>query len=231
MIRVEQVSFAYAGHVELFSDISFSLERGELVALIGPNGSGKSTLALLLNGLFQPSTGKVVIDDMDTANPEHRHDICRRVGIVFQNPEEQIVADTVEEEIAFGLELLNKSREDMLNRVANLLDEFHLRSLAQRNPEELSGGEKQRLTLAATLATGAEYLVFDEPTALLDWQGRQDLLHALEDLRRDMGILFITPYLEEIDFADRLLYLENGTLREIPQQEREKFCRALENEN
>ena len=231
MIRVELVSFAYTGYAELFHDVSFELERGELVALIGPNGSGKSTLALLLNGLFQPSTGKVVIDDMDTANPEHRHDICRRVGIVFQNPEEQIVADTVEEEIAFGLELLNKPREEMQIRVANLLDEFHLRSLSQRNPEELSGGEKQRLTLAATLATGAEYLVFDEPTALLDWQGRQDLLHALEDLRRDMGILFITPYLEEIDFADRLLYLENGTLREIPPQERERFCRALENEN
>lgn len=231
MIQVEQISFAYAGRAELFHDVSLSLERGELVALIGPNGSGKSTLALLLNGLFQPSTGKVVIDDMDTANPEHNRDIRRRVGVVFQNPEEQIVADTVEEEIAFGLELLNKPRENMLNRVANLLDEFHLRSLSERNPEELSGGEKQRLTLAATLATGAEYLVFDEPTALLDWQGRQDLLHALEDLRREMGILFITPYLEEIDFADRLLYLDNGTLREIPQEERERFCRALENEN
>ncbi len=231
MIRVEQVSFAYVGHPELFHNISFSLERGELVALIGPNGSGKSTLALLLNGLFQPSTGIVVIDDMDAANPEHNRDIRRRVGVVFQNPEEQIVADTVEEEIAFGLELLNKPREDMFNRVANLLDEFHLRSLSQRNPEELSGGEKQRLTLAATLATGAEYLVFDEPTALLDWQGRQDLLHALKDLRRGMGILFITPYLEEVDFADRLLYLDNGTLREIPKQDRKRFCRALENEN
>ncbi len=231
MICVEQVAFAYAGHNEIFRNISFNLERGEFVTLIGPNGCGKSTLALLLNGLLQPSTGKIIIDDMDTTNPEHRNDVRRRVGVVFQNPEEQIVADTVEEEIAFGLELLNKSREDMLIRVANLIKEFHLEPLAQRNPEELSGGEKQRLTLAATLATGAEYLVFDEPTALLDWQGRQDFLHVMEDLRRDMGILFITPYLEEINFADRLLYMDNGTLREIPEQERERFCRALENEN
>lgn len=231
MIHVDRVSFAYPGERALLDDLSVVLRRAELVALVGPNGSGKSTLALLLNGLLQPSSGKVTVDGMATDDPADSREIRRRVGIVFQNPEQQIVADSVTEELAFGLELLNTPRPVMQQRVEELLDQFHLNALARRHPEELSGGEKQRLALAATLATGAAYLVLDEPTALLDRKGRDDLLGLLNLLRHETGILFITPFLEETHVADRLLYLDGGILREIPQEEREHFCGALENGN
>lgn len=231
MITVDRVDFSYPGQDELLRDVSLVLQRGELVALIGPNGSGKSTLALLLNGLLLPSSGEVTVDGMSTSDRAHSQEIRRRVGILFQNPEQQIIADTVSEEIAFGLELLNTPRVEMQRRVGSLLDEFHLQPLAQRHPEELSGGEKQRLALAGTLATGAVYLVLDEPTALLDRKGRDDLLRLIESLRRETGILLITPFPEETGIADRLLYLDKGKLREIPQMERESFCGALDGES
>ena len=231
MISVEHVSFAYPGQSVLFRDLTLTLNRGEVVALIGPNGSGKSTLALLLNGLLRPSLGEVTVDGIATRNETHSQEIRRRVGILFQNPEQQIIADTVAEEIAFGLELLNMPRPDIQRRVATLLEQFHLQSLAHRRPEELSGGEKQRLALAATLATGAAYLILDEPTALLDWKGRDDLLQHLNTLRRETGILFITPFPKETNIADRLLYLDSSSLREIVQKERKSFCEALENGN
>jgi energy-coupling factor transport system ATP-binding protein len=231
MIRFDHVSFAYPGQDELLHDVSLVLERGELAALIGPNGSGKSTLALLLNGLLQPSAGQVTVDGLATSDRVHSQEIRRRVGILFQNPEQQIIADTVSEEIAFGLELLNTPRVEMQRRVGSLLDEFHLQPFAQRRPEELSGGEKQRLALAATLATGAAYIVLDEPTALLDRKGRDDLLRLIESLRRETGVLLITPFPEETHIADRLLYLDKGSLREIPQMERESFCGALDGES
>lgn len=231
MIEVDCVSFSYPGREKLLDGISFVLQKPELVALIGPNGSGKSTLALLLNGLLQPSSGKVFVDGLDTTDPTLGHDIRHRVGIVFQNPEHQIIADTVEEDIAFGMELLNKPRSEMQDNVGQLLSEFHLERMAQRSPDRLSGGEKQRLALAATLITNPDYLILDEPTALLDRQSCDDFLLRLEKLHQNTGILFITPFPEETAFADRLLYLDNGTLREIPKQERTDFCRALEDED
>ena len=230
MICVDRVSFAYLGQRPLLSDVSLILRTGEIVALIGPNGSGKSTLTLLLNGLLKPAAGKITVDGMDTNNPAHQSEIRRRVGILFQNPEHQIVADTVVEEIAFGLELLNMPRAEMQQRVAELLNEFNLQALAHRHPEELSGGEKQRLAIAATLATGVSYLVLDEPTALLDREGCDTLFRLIDRLRHDKGILFITPFPEESAVAERLLYLDGGTLKEIPQDERESFCAALEND-
>jgi energy-coupling factor transport system ATP-binding protein len=230
MICVDRVSFAYPGQRPLLSDVSLTLRTGETVALIGPNGSGKSTLTLLLNGLLKPAAGKITVDDMDTNDPTRQSEIRRHVGILFQNPEHQIVADTVVEEIAFGLELLNMPRAEMQRRVAELLNEFDLQSLAHRHPEELSGGEKQRLAIAATLATGVSYLVLDEPTALLDREGCDTLFRLIDRLRHDKGILFITPFPEETSFAERLLYLDSGTLREIPHYERESFCAALEND-
>jgi energy-coupling factor transporter ATP-binding protein EcfA2 len=230
VIQVENVAFAYPGRPALFSDISFTLQRGEVVALIGPNGSGKSTLALLLNGLLLPSSGRVLVDSMETTDASKRTEIRRRVGFLFQNPEQQIIANTVAEEIAFSLELLKMPRTQMQERVAELLRHFHLDLMADRPPEELSGGEKQRLALAATLATSPAYLVLDEPTALLDRMGRDELLSLLQSLRHELGILFITPFPEETDFVDRLLYLDEEGLQEIPDLERSHFCQALENE-
>jgi len=230
MICVDHMSFAFQDQVPLFSDISLALQIGEVVALIGPNGSGKSTLTLLLNGLLKPAAGRILVDGMDTSDPARQSEIRRRVGILFQNPEHQIVADTVAEEIAFGLELLNMPRAEMQQRVTEFLNEFDLRSLAHRHPEELSGGQKQRLAIAATLATGVSYLVLDEPTALLDRKGCDTLFRLINQLRHDTGILFITPFPEETSLAERLFYLDAGTMREIPQDERESFCMALEND-
>ncbi|MFH1011999.1 MAG: ATP-binding cassette domain-containing protein [bacterium] len=229
MIQLESVSFAYPGQPLVLCNISFELHQGEAIALIGPNGSGKSTLALLLNGLLQPSSGTVRVDGLETTNPEHRTEIRRRVGLLFQNPEQQIIANTVAEEIAFGLELLNMPRAEMQTRVGELLKEFRLEAFAVRRPEELSGGEKQRLALAAIMAIRPTYLVLDEPTALLDREGREQLLSLLSSIRHQAGILFITPFPEETAFAGRLLFLSEGALREIPAQERDHFCRILEN--
>ncbi len=230
MICVDRMSFAYQGQSPLFSDISLTLQTGEIVALIGPNGSGKSTLTLLLNGLLKPAAGRIFVDGMDTSDPACQSEIRCRVGILFQNPEHQIVADTVAEEIAFGLELLNMPRAEMQQRVTELLNEFDLHSLAHRHPEELSGGQKQRLAIAATLATGVSYLVLDEPTALLDRKGCDTLFRVINRLRHGKGILFITPFPEETSLAERLLYLDSRSLREIPQEERRSFCAALEND-
>jgi energy-coupling factor transporter ATP-binding protein EcfA2 len=229
MIHFDHVSFAYPSRPPLLCDISLTLNVREVAALIGPNGSGKSSLALLLNGLLKPTAGRISVDGMGTSNPAYQSEIRRRVGILFQNPEHQIVADTVTEEIAFGLELFNAPRNEMRQRVSELMQAFELQPLANRCPEELSGGQKQRLTIAATIAAGASYLVLDEPTALLDAKGRDTLFQVTSRLRQNKGILFITPFPEETSFADRLLYLDGGTLREISQDERNSFCMALEN--
>ncbi|MFC1526432.1 ABC transporter ATP-binding protein [Candidatus Latescibacterota bacterium] len=214
MIRVSQLRFAYHGGVEALSDISLDLHPGERVALIGANGSGKTTLARCLNGLLEPSGGRVEVDGLSPSDSDQLYEVRRLVGMVFQNPDDQLVATTVEAEIAFGLENLGVPHDEMVGRVEETLIDLNLAPYRRHPPHQLSGGEKQRLAVAACVALRPRYLVLDEPTSLLDPRSRRELMEVLERLRRDHDIatLHITQIPEEAARADRVIVLDRGRI-------------------
>ncbi len=214
MIRIQNLYFHYPGEHPALRDIDLEIHPGESVAIIGANGSGKTTLAHCLNGLQTPSTGCVLVDDMDTRDGEKLGLIRRKVGMVFQNPDDQLVATTVEGELAFGLENLALPRSEMIERVDRALIDFDLLSYRTAPPHRLSGGEKQRLAIAAASAMRPRYLVLDEPTALLDPQHRQqvgDLLHSLSQ-RFGIATILITQLPEEAVRAERVIALNAGDI-------------------
>jgi energy-coupling factor transport system ATP-binding protein len=200
--------------------ISVEIADGEFVALMGANGSGKTSLARCLNGILLPSSGHVMIDGLDTRNAKDLIEIRRRLGMVFQNPDNQIVAPTVEREIAFGPENLGVPRPEMHRRVESLLELFHLEPYRRQAPHLLSGGEKQRLALAAVIAMEPRHIIFDEPTSLLDYESRCQVLALMQQLasspnpfsEQALTIVLITQFPEEALFAERLLVLDNGRL-------------------
>lgn len=208
---------AHGAHCVL-QDISLDIREGEYVALMGANGSGKTSLARCLNGILQPSAGEVRVDGMSTASPENMQEIRRRVGMVFQQPENQIVAPIVEREIAFGLENLGLPRDEMHRRVEEMLQRFELAKYRHHAPNQLSGGEKQWLALAAIIAMHPRCVIFDEPTSLLDYPHRWRLFQTIADLRREfqqlygspMTVILITQFPEETLYAERLLILHQG---------------------
>lgn len=215
MIVAENVSYRYGSTGEgrpALDGINLSVDDGAFIAVLGPNGSGKSTLGRCLNGLIRPDRGRVVVDGLDTADVSAGWEIHRRVGMVFQNPDNQIVSTTVERELAFGLENLGLSSADIRGRVEWALDRFHLSQMRTHPPHRLSGGQKQRLAIAAVTAMRPRYLVCDEPTALLDPQGRAEILALIARLRRDfrMAVVYITQYPEEAVEADRLVVMAEG---------------------
>lgn len=216
MIEFIGVTYEYrttAGSVPALRGVSVTLSPGELVTVLGPNGSGKSTLARLANGLLHPSSGWVIVDAIDTLDEDRVWDVRSRVGLVFQNPDNQIVATTVEEDVAFGPENLGVDRRSMHERVASALATVGLAGLERREPHTLSGGQKQRLAIAGALALAPAYLVLDEPTAMLDLQGRSDVLEVLARLRDGgTGILHITHHLADAAAADRVLVLAEGAV-------------------
>lgn len=214
MIRFEDVSFAYPGSASArpaISHLSFSLERGQMLAVLGSNGSGKSTLARLSNGLLTPSAGRVTVDGLDTAEGGHAYDIRASVGMVFQHPDDQIVATSVEDDIAFGPENLGLPRDEIRRRVDEAIDSVGLRGLEGREPHLLSGGQKQRLAIAGALAMEPSYLVLDEPTSMIDPQGRRDFGEVLTRLRAaGHGILLVTHDVADALNADDVLVLARG---------------------
>ncbi|MBW6467886.1 MAG: energy-coupling factor transporter ATPase [Coriobacteriia bacterium] len=216
MIEFIDVAYEYrtaGGSVPALRGVSTTLAPGELVTVLGPNGSGKSTLARLANGLLHPSEGRVVVDTIDSTDAARVWDVRSRVGLVFQNPDNQIVATTVEEDVAFGPENLGVERESMHQRVRNALATVGLSGLEQREPHTLSGGQKQRLAIAGALALAPAYLVLDEPTAMLDLQGRADVIDVLGRLRdAGTGIMHITHHLADAAAADRVLVLTGGSV-------------------
>ena len=220
MILARNLSLRYAtpeGTVAVLSDLSCEIAEGEFVALMGANGSGKTSLARCLNGIIQPSSGEVFVDGMNTRAPEGLLEIRRRVGMVFQHPDHQMVAPTVEREIAFGLENLGVARAEMHARVEEMLVRFALQPYREHAPHQLSGGEKQRVALASILVMSPRHLIFDEPTSLLDHPSRVRLFEIIAQLRARAhpappSILFITQFAEEALFAERLLVLERGRL-------------------
>lgn len=194
------------------NDISLSINAGEFVAIIGTNGSGKSTLAKHLNALLLPTSGNCQICGMSTSNAEYLWNIRQSVGMVFQNPDNQIVAAIVEEDVAFGPENLGVSPDQIRQRVDESLRSVGMQEYAHHAPHLLSGGQKQRIAIAGVLAMRPTCLVLDEPTAMLDPAGRSEVLATVHRLNKDEGItvIYITHFMDEAVTADRVVVMENG---------------------
>jgi len=214
LIELDRVSFAYQNGRTILNNISGTVRRGEFIAVIGPNGSGKSTLARHFNALLRPLAGRVTVDGMDTSDPSLCWEIRRRVGMVFQNPDNQLVAALVEEDVAFGPENLGLPSAEIRRRVNEALALAGLSGYGKRAPHTLSGGQKQRLAIAGALAMRPSCLVLDEPTAMLDPVGRREVLSILHRLNREEGltVILITHNMEEAVLAHRIWVLVDGRL-------------------
>ena len=220
IIKFENVTFRYESDEEgvvlapAVKDFSLSIDKGEFVAILGHNGSGKSTLAKLANGLLLPEKGRVLVDGMDTINEEDDIKIKQTVGVVFQNPDNQIVATIVEEDVAFGPENLGIEPTEIRRRVDNALKTVGMYEYRKHGPHKLSGGQKQRVAIAGIIAMEPRCIILDEPTAMLDPIGRRDVMNAIKRLNRDLGItvVFITHYMEEAVEADRIVVMDDSRL-------------------
>ena len=216
MISFSNVSFSYSAAGtprRALQNVSLDIGPGETVAVLGANGSGKSTLARLTNGLLLPDSGTVTVDGFDTTDASRTRDIRERVAIVLQHPDDQIVATTVEDDVAFGPENLGLARDEIRRRVDEAIESVGLVGLERREPHLLSGGQKQRLAIAGALAMQPEYLVLDEPTSMLDPEGRRDVAAVIELLGRSgKGILLVTHDLAEAAHADRTVVLDHGAV-------------------
>lgn len=231
MIQVRDLSYTYdsgrPGETTALSGVDLEIRRGEFVAIAGPNGSGKSTLARHFNALLLPTRGQVLVDGLDTALPENLWEIRRRVGMVFQNPDNQIVSTLVEEDVAFGPENLGIPPPEVRERVEEALVLAGLSRFRQHAPHLLSGGQRQRLALAGVLAMRPACLVLDEPTAMLDPAGRRELLETLQRLNRTQGttVVLVTHYMEEAALAGRVIVMAAGKIA-LDGPPEEVFARA-----
>ena len=211
MIKTTNLTYAYPGESPVLENINLTISSGSFVALMGKNGAGKTTLALLLKGLLVPVSGTAAIDGLYAVDGESRFEIMKRVGMVFQNPDNTIVATTVERELAFGLENMSMPPGEMKERVDEALRRFDLERYRHTNPSHLSGGEKQRLALAAVLVMHPEHLILDEPTSLLDPWSRGhilEMIHAAAD--EGTTVIHITRFVSEAENADRVLVLDES---------------------
>jgi energy-coupling factor transport system ATP-binding protein len=210
-VSCERVSFSYPGSGRpALSGVSLDLRQGEYVGVVGPNGGGKSTLVRLLNGLLKPDSGRVLVSGRDPAREPF--EVRKHLGVLFQNPENGLVAPFVEDDVAFGLENLGVPREEMRERVARAIRTVGLEGFERREPHTLSGGEKQRVALAGLLVAEPEILVLDEPTSMLDSAGRIEVLEYLHALQSEKTVLHVTHHLEELTGADRIYVLNGGEL-------------------
>ena len=211
IVSCENLTYSYASSERAaLADLTFKLRAGEYVGVVGPNGGGKSTLVRLLNGLLRADSGSVRIGELDPATEPF--EVRKRVGMLFQNPENGLVAPFVEDDVAFGLENLGVERREMRDRVREAIWAVGLEGYERREPHTLSGGEKQRVALAGLLALDPKILLLDEPTSMLDATGRKEILGRLERLRGTRTVLHVTHYLEELLDANRILVLNAGRL-------------------
>lgn len=194
--------------------IDLTVSRGEFVAVVGHNGSGKSTLAKHFNAIYLPTTGDVIVDGMNTKDDDHVFDIRKKVGLVLQNPDNQIVAGVVEEDVAFGCENLGVPPKEIRKRVDDALKAVDMYEYRLHSPDKLSGGQKQRVAIAGIIAMEPECIVLDEPTAMLDPRGRDEVMSTITRLNRENGItiILITHYMEEAVLADRVVMIDSGKL-------------------
>ena len=226
IIKTENLGFTYtenddsdivrAEDIPALADVNINVERGEYVAILGHNGSGKSTFAKLLNVILTPTVGKIYIDGIDITSNDFTEDdvfnIRRKVGMVFQNPDNQLVATVVEEDVAFGPENLGLQREEIRNRVDQSLSLVGMTEYKSHAPHKLSGGQKQRVAIAGIIAMKPKIIIFDESTAMLDPRGRKEIVDIMERLNKDEGstVLNITHYMEEAVRADRVIVINDG---------------------
>ena len=219
-IKFENVSFRYENAEDepqlplALKNIDLTVNKGELVAVLGHNGSGKSTLAKLTNAILVPESGKVTVTGMDTSDEDLKYEIRRKVGMVFQNPDNQIVATIVEDDVAFGPENLGVLPEEIRKRVDESLKAVEMYDFRQSEPHNLSGGQKQRVAIAGILAMNTDGIVFDEPTAMLDPRGRQAVMETILKINREQGktVMYITHFMDEAVMADRVIVVNNGEI-------------------
>ncbi|MBQ1977320.1 MAG: energy-coupling factor transporter ATPase [Ruminococcus sp.] len=220
-IETENLSFYYENEEDeiqldmvknVLDDVSLSVKKGEFVAVIGHNGSGKSTLSKQFNAILLPTGGKVYVDSMDTSDEERLYDIRRAVGLVLQNPDNQLVASIVEEDVAFGPENIGIHPDEIRKRVDNALKAVGMYEYRHHSPHKLSGGQKQRVAIAGILAMEPDCIVLDEPTAMLDPEGREEVISAVKKLNREQGItvVIITHNMEETIDCNRVVVMDKG---------------------
>ncbi len=221
IISAQNVDFHYENDPEdktppkqVLKNVSLDIERGQFTAILGHNGSGKSTIAKHMNGILLPCGGKVYVDGIDTCDEDRIFDVRQRVGMVFQNPDNQLVATIVEEDVAFALENLGVPTDEMRQRVDDALKSVGMYEYREHSPHQLSGGQKQRIAIAGIIAMRPDCIVLDEPTAMLDPKGRQEVLRTIRKLNHDFGItaVLITHYMEEAAQADRIVVMDNGEI-------------------
>ena len=225
ILTAENLKFRYDAEQPVYAldGVSAQIKRGEFEAVLGANGCGKSTLAKHFNAILLPESGKVYVEGMDTADEEKLYDIRQTVGMVFQNPDNQIVATVVEEDVAFALENLGVPQEEMRRRVDDSMKMAGIYEYRERAPHNLSGGQKQRVAIAGVMAMKPQCIVLDEPTAMLDPNGRKEVIKTVHELNKQEGItvLLITHYMEEVIDADRGVVMDaghvvmDGTPREV----------------
>lgn len=214
IIALNNISFQYPNNeTDALQDVSLEIKKGEWIAIIGPNGSGKSTLAKIINGLLVPYEGQVHING-ELLNEETVWDARRAVGMVFQNPDNQFVGATVEDDIAFGLENNGIPREEMLTRIEDALEQVRISNFREHEPARLSGGQKQRVALASVIALRPDVVILDEATAMLDPLGRREVIAAIRELKKEFNltVISITHDIDEASYADRIFVMNQGKI-------------------
>lgn len=214
-IVLKGVSYSYSlgegSSLKALKNLSFSVEKGEFVALAGMNGSGKSTLAKLLNGLFIPSSGEILIDGLSTSDEKNTFEIRKKAGMVFQNPDNQMVATIIEDDVAFGPENIGVPREEIIERVNEALEAVGMSEYRKRSASKLSGGQKQRIAIAGVLAMRPQILILDESTSMLDPNGRKEIMAIAKNLNEQgITVINITHNMDEAVLADRIIVLRKG---------------------
>lgn len=223
LIRFDHVDFSYTSEengntvisAEVMKDFNLTIEKGSFVAVLGHNGSGKSTVAKLINGILVPQSGTVTVNGIATDNEDNVYEIRKSVGMVFQNPDNQIVASIVEEDVAFGVENLGIPSDECRRRVDEALKTVGIYALREKAPHKLSGGQKQRVAVAGIIAMKPTCIVLDEPTAMLDPSGRREVIDTIRKLNREDGItiVLITHYMDEAVEADRVIVIDGGKIK------------------
>lgn len=238
MIKIEKLNFSYKNNSDenenieytaALNDLELSINKGEFVAILGHNGSGKSTLAKLLNGQIFPTSGDILICGMNTKDDKKIWEIREKCSMVFQNPDNQMVATTVENEVAFGPENLQVKNPELRQRVDEAIKLVGMQDYIKKSPSELSGGQKQRVSIAGVIAMLSDCIIFDEPTAMLDPKGRSDVMNIIHDLNKKYKktVVHITHYMEEAALADRIIVLNKGR-KELEGSAREVFSNVKE---
>lgn len=212
LVKIENLSYQYAeSNRKALSDIDLEINAGEWISLVGRNGSGKSTLARLIDGLLEPGQGKIWIDGLPL-NEDRIWDIRSKIGMVFQNPDNQFVGATVEDDVAFGLENQGVPRDEMIQRVTGALKQVDMEAFRKKEPNRLSGGQKQRVALAGVIAMTPKILILDEATSMLDPEGRREVLETIQKMKSlyQLTIISITHDIDEVILSDRMIVLQDG---------------------